>query len=58
MYEYMAPEIINGEKHEPSVDFYALGVVAHEMMFGQSQRPYKGLYPHEMKKAFQYHYHI
>jgi len=40
MWEYMAPEVVKGEKHEMSVDYYSLGVIANELMFGPNKRPY------------------
>ena len=52
MWEYMAPEIVKGEKHEMSVDYYSLGIIANELMFGPNKRPYQGEYAHDMKRAF------
>ena len=52
MYEYMAPEVIKGERYNQSADYYALGIVANELMFGIGKRPYKGAYPRDMREAF------
>ena len=35
---YMAPEVLFSQNHTFAVDFYALGVIAYELMFGK--RPY------------------
>lgn len=37
---YMAPEVMCRQNHGVAVDFYALGVIAHECMLGR--RPYNG----------------
>lgn len=36
----MAPEVMNRENHTKLVDYYAVGVIAFECMFGL--RPYSG----------------
>ena len=37
---YMAPEVLNGQNHTFSVDYYALGIICYELMMGV--RPYMG----------------
>ena len=45
---YMAPEVANSKPHGFSADFWALGVIIFELMFGR--RPYKGIYRKEYKE--------
>jgi len=33
MYDYFAPEV--KQNHDQSVDYYSLGIIAHELMFGR-----------------------
>jgi serine/threonine protein kinase len=37
---YMAPEVMLGQNHSFSADYFALGVIAYECVTGK--RPYKG----------------
>ena len=37
---YMAPEVINGQNHTGSVDYFAVGIITYELMMGK--RPYLG----------------
>jgi serine/threonine protein kinase len=34
--EYMAPEIINGRGHSSGADYWALGILVYEMLFGET----------------------
>ena len=45
---YMAPEVLFGQNHNFSVDFFAIGVMGYEFMFGE--RPYLGKNRKEIKK--------
>ena len=37
---YMAPEVLCGKNHSYPVDYFAVGVIAYELMLGH--RPYQG----------------
>lgn len=45
---YMAPEVLNRQKHGIEVDYFALGVILHEFMLGR--RPYLGRTRKEMRE--------
>ena len=45
---YMAPEVLCGQEHTTSVDYFALGVIAFELMNGY--RPYQGKSRKEIKE--------
>ena len=45
---YMAPEVIFKQNHSYEADYYALGVICHELML--AKRPYKGRTRKELKE--------
>ena len=45
---YMAPEVIFKQNHSFESDYYALGVICHELML--KKRPYKGRTRKELKE--------
>lgn len=45
---YMAPEVLNNESHGYSVDFYAIGIITYEFLFGH--RPYLAKSKRELKE--------
>ena len=45
---YMAPEVLNSQNHTFAVDYFALGVIAYELMKGH--RPYHGRNRQEIKE--------
>lgn len=45
----MAPEVLNKQVHSFPVDFYAVGIIAHELMIGK--RPYTGQNRNEIRDA-------
>ena len=45
---YMAPEVMRGLNHTGSVDFFAVGIIAYELMLGK--RPYVGKSRKEIKE--------
>ena len=44
---YMAPEVLMGQHHTFAVDFFAIGIIGYEFMFGT--RPYNGKNRKEIK---------
>ena len=46
---YIAPEVLNREKHGTAADYFAVGVVAHELM--RAKRPWDGETRDAYKKA-------
>lgn len=48
---YMAPEVLRREKHSYAVDYFALGVIAHELMLGC--RPFTGRNRDEIRQCIE-----
>ena len=46
---YMAPEVLMGKNHSFPVDFFAIGIMGYEFIFGN--RPYNGKTRKEIKKS-------
>ena len=46
---YMAPEVMIRQNHTISVDYFALGVITYEFMYGR--RPYAGKNRKEIRDA-------
>lgn len=46
-YRYMSPEMINKKGHNYSVDYYSLGALLYEMIFG-----YPPFYSQDVNKMF------
>ena len=44
---YLAPEVLCNENHTFSIDYYAVGIITYELMYGH--RPYLGKSKHEVK---------
>ena len=44
---YLAPEVLCNVNHNFSIDYYAVGIITYELMFGH--RPYIGKTKHEVK---------
>lgn len=43
----MAPEVLAHKNHDISVDYYAMGIIIYELMFGR--RPYSGVAREDVK---------
>ena len=48
---YMAPEVLNCTNHDHRADYYALGVICHEMITGK--QPYHGVNKREIRADVQ-----
>ncbi|MEN8907354.1 MAG: protein kinase, partial [Clostridiales bacterium] len=49
-YMYIAPEIINGHKHDLTVDIYSLGIVLYRLL-NQNRIPFMPKYPKEITQS-------
>ena len=45
---YLAPEVLCNVNHDFSIDYYAVGIITYELMYGH--RPYLGKNKHEVKQ--------
>ena len=45
---YLAPEVLCNVNHNYSIDYYAIGIITYELMYGH--RPYLGKTKHEVKQ--------
>ena len=45
---YLAPEVLCNVNHNYSIDYYAVGIITYELMYGH--RPYLGKNKHEVKQ--------
>lgn len=48
--EYLAPEVISGNGHGKSVDYWSLGIIIFEMLSGINPFKIKGLSPFQKMK--------
>ena len=47
----MAPEVVFHKNHGPAADYFALGVMLHELLKGRNVRPYKGKNKSDMRNS-------